>query len=122
MKTRKILLGVILILAVLVFIGSCATAKFVKEPNETLKTLLIGQIELTAAGYRRPGSTVTVDGTHRMGIEIHLVDPQTGETFKLKSKGPSGFFYFSNPTAEMYEVLDWSMKKEKMVGLRSGNL
>ncbi len=95
MKTK--ILGV---LVLMLAVWSCATTRFMKEPSEKTKTLLIGQIELRASGEGRPGAAVSVDGHHLRGIEIELQDLKTGKKLTIRSKN-KGFFYIVNPPARL---------------------
>ncbi|HUT65269.1 MAG TPA: hypothetical protein VMZ05_03865 [Spirochaetota bacterium] len=98
MKIKKLILSVVLILVVTVFIGG----KFVKEPDEDLHTLLIGQIKLEASGF--PGES-HVNGIHTGDIEIHLKNKLTGEIVILTSALGSGCFYMVNPETENYRIV-----------------
>lgn len=101
MKTRKFIMIMILIFFLLIFVGSCATTKFVTEPDESTKTLLVGQIMLEASGF---DPVLHVNGIHKSNIEIHFEDTSTGELIKLTSRR-NGYFYIVNPGAGKYRII-----------------
>lgn len=102
MMTRKLVTNIILILTILVFIGGCATTKLGKEPDETLDTLLVGQLRLSLIEF--PGKYGFKD-TYTQQIALYLENTSTGAVIRLFSKGEGGYFILINPSAGKYKIV-----------------
>jgi len=101
MKDSKIIIGFTLLIFVFVVFSSCATTKFSKEPDESITTLLVGQIRLETYGIP---IGYELKGPYTSPIQIYLENMSTGEIAKLESKGSEGFFSMINPSAKSYRI------------------
>ena len=91
MKTKALVVGVALILVGLIFAGGCATAPKINSPENPESTLLIGRITLICTGFP---ANYHLNGTHKNGINVYLIDDSTNETISIRSRGADGCFHF----------------------------
>lgn len=81
----------------MLFFG-CST---IQEPAGTSSSLLIGKIVLAAKGYEGIGH-VSVNGIHKMSIDITMENTKTGEKYVLTSNREGMFYSTKIPAGEYY--------------------
>jgi hypothetical protein len=89
------------------FIFGCAS--FPKADNEH-QTLLIGSVIQQGKGYQYY-STVSVNGTNRMGIEVTLQELNGEKTYILRTNS-NGLFYSVNIPEGSYKITRLYLRKE----------
>jgi len=87
-KMKKLSIGLIIIL--MSFVVGCTSLPNAANRNHTL---LIGQVVLEARGM--PASYVSINGTHKVGIEITIQNVESGRTYSVLSQN-EGLFTFTD--------------------------
>ncbi len=101
MKTRTLISILILVLAVLIIIGGCATTARITEPTSPSSTLLIGRIKVTCTGFP---SKWHANGDHTNGVIVELKDV-SNEIISIKARGADGLLYLVDPDIARYTIV-----------------
>jgi len=107
MKTKLLLSISISILVTLLLIGGCATIAGVREPAGPESTLLIGRITLVCRDFPRRWY---INGEHKKGVKLYLMNTSTNKMMCVSSHGKHGFFHLNDPEAGHYVILGFELK------------
>ena len=83
---------------------SFASCSQIAEPSPSNMALLVGSVELNASGYPVLGGA-TVDGIHKSGVTIAIIDP-SGRSIIINSLNSKDLFVKSNLTPGVYYLDD----------------
>ena len=101
MKSRTFVIILILVLAVLIIIGGCATTARITEPTSPSSTLLIGRIKVTCTGFP---SGWNANGDHANGVIVKLRDV-SNEIISIRARGADGLLYLVDPDIDRYTIV-----------------
>lgn len=105
---KKVLLLVFFILLI-VFLTSCASTKFIVEPETpSMGTLLIGQIEVNVSGWPRP---TAMNGVHKRDIEVHLYDYTRHKEITMTSKEEGTFYYVTDNNTKEINITGFEVNR-----------
>ena len=101
MKTRTLVSILILVLALLIIAGGCATTARITEPTSPGSTLLIGRIKVTCTGFP---NKLYANGDHADGVIVKLKDV-SNEIISIRARGVDGLLYLVDPDIDRYTIV-----------------
>lgn len=107
---KKIFL-LIFFIPLIVFLTSCATTKFIAEPEPTdMGTLFIGQIEVHISGW--PGQSA-MNGVHRRDIYVYLYDYVEHKEIKMTSREEGTFYLICDNSPKMIDISGFMVRRTR---------